>query len=295
MNFRTVAELVELAESEKMPISEIMIQKEMETFNKSRQEVFDQMAGNLDVMEKAVHKGLNEQVKSHSGLTGGDAVKIRTYMNEAPVLLSGRDALDVVSRSMAVSEVNAAMGTVVATPTAGACGILPGCVFTAAERLNSDRETMVRALFVSGAIGYCIANNAFISGAAGGCQAEVGSATAMSAAAMVEMAGGTPSQSAEAVAIALKNMLGLVCDPVAGLVEAPCVKRNAMGGAIAMVAADMAMAGVKSVIPTDEVIEAMFRIGRDMPVSLKETALGGLAATPTGRAHERRIFGKSAE
>lgn len=295
MNFRTVAELVELAESEKMPISEIMIQKEMETFNKSRQEVFNQMAGNLDVMEKAVHKGLNEQVKSHSGLTGGDAVKIRTYMNEAPVLLSGRDALDVVSRSMAVSEVNAAMGTVVATPTAGACGILPGCVFTAAERLNSDRETMVRALFVSGAIGYCIANNAFISGAAGGCQAEVGSATAMSAAAMVEMAGGTPSQSAEAVAIALKNMLGLVCDPVAGLVEAPCVKRNAMGGAIAMVAADMAMAGVKSVIPTDEVIEAMFRIGRDMPVSLKETALGGLAATPTGRAHERRIFGKSAE
>lgn len=295
MNFRTVAELVELAESEKMPISEIMIQKEMETFNKSRQEVFDQMAGNLDVMEKAVHKGLNEQVKSHSGLTRGDAVKIRTYMNEAPVLLSGRDALDVVSRSMAVSEVNAAMGTVVATPTAGACGILPGCVFTAAERLNSDRETMVRALFVSGAIGYCIANNAFISGAAGGCQAEVGSATAMSAAAMVEMAGGTPSQSAEAVAIALKNMLGLVCDPVAGLVEAPCVKRNAMGGAIAMVAADMAMAGVKSVIPTDEVIEAMFRIGRDMPVSLKETALGGLAATPTGRAHERRIFGKSAE
>ncbi|GGA33288.1 putative L-serine dehydratase, alpha chain [Kroppenstedtia guangzhouensis] len=295
MNFRTVAELVELAESKGMPISEIMIQKEMDTFNKSRQEVFEQMAGNLDVMEKAVRKGLNEQMKSHSGLTGGDAMKIRTYMTEAPVLLSGRDALDVVSRSMAVSEVNAAMGTVVATPTAGACGILPGCVFTAADRLDSDRETMVRALFVSGAIGYCIANNAFISGAAGGCQAEVGSATAMSAAAMVEMAGGSPSQSAEAVAIALKNMLGLVCDPVAGLVEAPCVKRNAMGGAIAMVAADMALAGVKSVIPTDEVIEAMFRIGRDMPVSLKETALGGLAATPTGRAHERRIFGKSAE
>ncbi len=295
MNFRSVAELVELAESEQMPISEIMIQKEMETFNKSRQAVFEQMGKNLDVMEKAVHKGLNEQTKSHSGLTGGDAVKIRTYMNEAPVLLSGTDALDVVSRSMAVSEVNAAMGTVVATPTAGACGILPGCIFTAAERLNSDRETMVRGLFVSGAIGYCIANNAFISGAAGGCQAEVGSATAMSAAAMVEMAGGSPSQSAEAVAIALKNMLGLVCDPVAGLVEAPCVKRNAMGGAIAMVAADMAMAGVKSVIPTDEVIGAMYRIGRDMPASLRETALGGLAATPTGRAHEQRIFGTPAE
>jgi len=174
-------------------------------------------------------------------------------------------------------------------------GILPGCVFAAAELLGTDREGMVRALFVGGAIGYVIANNAFISGAAGGCQAEVGSATGMAAAAVVEMAGGTPSMSAEAVAIALKNMLGLVCDPVATLVEAPCVKRNAMGAAIAMVAADMALAGVRSIIPTDEVIEAMYRIGRDMPVSLKETALGGLAATPTGRALERKIFGKPSE
>ncbi|SMO46601.1 L-serine ammonia-lyase, iron-sulfur-dependent, subunit alpha [Melghirimyces algeriensis] len=295
MNFRSVAELVELAESEGLSISDVMIQKEMETFDKSRDEVFKQMEENLDIMEKAIQKGLQEEIKSQSGLSGGDAQKIRNYIKESNVLLSGAEVLDAVSRSMSVSEVNAAMGTIVATPTAGACGILPGCVFTAADRLGSDRETMVRALFVSGAIGYCIANNAFISGAAGGCQAEVGSATAMSAAAVVEMAGGTPSQSAEAVAIALKNMLGLVCDPVAGLVEAPCVKRNAMGGAIAMVAADMAMAGVKSVIPTDEVIEAMFRIGRDMPVSLKETALGGLAATQTGRSLERRIFGKSAE
>ncbi|OYD06432.1 L-serine ammonia-lyase, iron-sulfur-dependent, subunit alpha [Paludifilum halophilum] len=293
MNFRTVAELVEVAESENLSISEVMIRKEMKDFNKPREEIMRQMAENLDVMEEAIHRGLNEEVASQSGLSGGDAQRIRKYMKEADVLLSGADVLDAVSRSMAVSEINAAMGTIVATPTAGACGILPGCVFTAADRLGSDRETMVRALFVSGAIGYCVANNAFISGAAGGCQAEVGSATAMSAAAVVEMAGGTPSMSAEAVAIALKNMLGLVCDPVAGLVEAPCVKRNAMGGSIAMVAADMAMAGVKSVIPTDEVIGAMFRIGRDMPTSLKETALGGLAATPTGRAEERRIFGKS--
>ncbi|MDR6227252.1 L-serine ammonia-lyase, iron-sulfur-dependent, subunit alpha [Desmospora profundinema] len=291
MDFRTVAELVELAETEGLSISEVMILKEMETFGRSREEVFGQMEENLNVMEKAVQKGL-EGVHSQSGLSGGDAEKIRRHMEKAPVLLSGKAVLDAVSRATAVSETNAAMGTVVATPTAGACGILPGCVFSAAERLGSDRETMVRALFVSGAIGYCIANNAFISGAAGGCQAEVGSATAMTAAAMVEMAGGTPAMSAEAVAIALKNMLGLVCDPVAGLVEAPCVKRNAMGGAIAMVAADMAMAGVKSVIPTDEVITAMYRIGQDMPSSLKETALGGLAATPTGRALERKIFGK---
>ncbi|PTM59117.1 L-serine ammonia-lyase, iron-sulfur-dependent, subunit alpha [Desmospora activa] len=291
MDFRTVAELVELAETEGLSISEVMIQKEMETFAKSRADVFSQMEKNLDVMEKAVHKGL-KGIHSHSGLSGGDAAKIRRHMEEAPVLLSGKAVLDTVSRATAVSETNAAMGTVVATPTAGACGILPGCLFSAAERLNSDRETMVRALFVSGAIGYCIANNAFISGAAGGCQAEVGSATAMTAAAMVEMAGGTPSMSANAVAIALKNMLGLVCDPVAGLVEAPCVKRNAMGGAIAMVAADMAMAGVTSVIPPDEVIGAMYQIGQNMPNSLKETALGGLAATPTGRALERKIFGQ---
>ncbi|PTX61238.1 L-serine ammonia-lyase [Melghirimyces profundicolus] len=295
MEFRTVAELVELAETEGLSISEVMIRKEMETSQKSREEIFGLMEENLSTMEKAIEKGLNEEIRSQSGLSGGDARKIRQHMKKAKVLLSGAEVLEAVSRSMSVSEVNASMGTIVATPTAGACGILPGCVFTAAERLNSDRETMVRALFVSGAIGYCIANNAFISGAAGGCQAEVGSATAMSAAAVVEMAGGPPSQSAEAVAIALKNMLGLVCDPVAGLVEAPCVKRNAMGGAIAMVAADMAMAGVKSVIPTDEVIEAMFRIGRDMPPRLKETALGGLAATPTGRSLERKIFGNLEE
>lgn len=292
MNFTSVSELVELAESKGLPISEVMIQKEMEWMDRTRDEVFGQMEENLAIMEKAVQKGLHEEIHSSSGLSGGNAQKIRRYIQESSVLLSGADVLDTVSRSMSVSEVNASMGTIVATPTAGACGVLPGCVFTAANRLRADREAMVRALFVSGAIGYCIANNSFISGAAGGCQAEVGSATAMSAAAVVEMAGGSPSQSAEAVAIALKNMLGLVCDPVAGLVEAPCVKRNAMGGAIAMVAADLAMAGVTSVIPADEVIGAMYRIGRDMPTSLKETALGGLAATQTGREWERRIFGK---
>ncbi|SFS51306.1 L-serine ammonia-lyase, iron-sulfur-dependent, subunit alpha [Marininema halotolerans] len=295
MEFRTIAELVELAETKELPISEVMIQKEMIAFDRSREEVVNQMAGHLDVMEKAIERGLNEEgLKSPSGLSGGDAQKIRAHIKKGGTLLSGADVLDTVSRSMSVSEVNASMGTIIATPTAGACGILPGCVFTAAERLQADREAMVRALFVSGAMGYCIANNSFISGAAGGCQAEVGSATAMTAAAVVEMAGGTPAQSAQALAIALKNMLGLVCDPVAGLVEAPCVKRNAMGGAIAMVAADMAMAGIESVIPPDEVVGAMFRIGRDMPTSLKETALGGLAATPTGKRLEKRIFGRDA-
>ncbi|MBD1371393.1 L-serine ammonia-lyase, iron-sulfur-dependent, subunit alpha [Hazenella sp. IB182357] len=290
MRFRTVAELVEVAETEGNKISDVMLAHESDVMGRSEEEIFTEMSRHLVVMEEAIQRGLTEDIKSHSGLTGGDAKKIQAYKKNAKVLLSGPTLLDAVSRATATSEVNAAMGTIVATPTAGACGILPGTIFTAAEKLNASRETMVRGLFVSGAIGLTIANNASISGAAGGCQAEVGSATAMAAAAVVEMAGGSPSQSAEAVAIALKNMLGLVCDPVAGLVEAPCVKRNAMGAAIAMVAADMALAGVKSVIPTDEVIDAMYQIGQSMPVALKETALGGLAATPTGRALERQIF-----
>lgn len=293
MKFKNVAELVALAEAEGMSISDVMLEQESIVMNRSKEEIFEEMRHNLQVMEDAVQRGLTEEIRSQSGLSGGDARKVNDYRQNAPVLLSGDTVLRAVSRATAVSEVNAAMGIIVATPTAGACGILPGTISAAGEKLQSSEESKVRALFTAGAIGYTIANNACISGAAGGCQAEVGSATAMAAAAVVEMAGGTPSQSAQAVAIALKNMLGLVCDPVAGLVEAPCVKRNAMGAAIAMVAADMAMAGVQSVIPTDEVISAMYKIGRDMPVSLRETALGGLADTETGRALERKIFGNT--
>lgn len=293
MKFRSVAELVALAESEGLSISDVMLEQESIVMNRPKEEIFEEMRHNLQVMEDAVQRGLTEEIRSQSGLSGGDARKINDYRQNSPVLLSGDIVLRAVSRATAVSEVNAAMGIIVATPTAGACGILPGTISAAGEKLQATEESKVRALFTAGAIGYTIANNACISGAAGGCQAEVGSATAMAAAAVVEMAGGTPSQSAQAVAIALKNMLGLVCDPVAGLVEAPCVKRNAMGAAIAMVAADLAMAGVQSVIPTDEVISAMYKIGRDMPVALRETALGGLADTETGRALERKIFGNT--
>ncbi|CEH30194.1 L-serine dehydratase, iron-sulfur-dependent, alph a subunit [Aneurinibacillus migulanus] len=290
MVFRTIAELVELCSTENKKISQIMIETESETSGKSQQEVIDMMERNLDVMKEAVERGIVEPDRSRSGLTGGDAVLLQTYMKKKEPL-SGKLLLDAVSKSVATNEVNAKMGTICATPTAGACGIVPGTLFAVAPKLNADREQMVRYLFTAGAVGFVIANNAFISGAAGGCQAEVGSATGMAAAAIVEMAGGSAEQSAQAVAIALKNMLGLVCDPVAGLVEVPCVKRNAMGAANAMVAADMALAGIRSAIPTDEVIEAMYRIGCAMPNTLKETALGGLAATPTGRELERRIFG----
>ncbi|MFG6115167.1 L-serine ammonia-lyase, iron-sulfur-dependent, subunit alpha [Thalassobacillus devorans] len=289
--FRNVAELVEMAESEGIQISEVMIRQEMEVKERTREEVFGQMERNLDVMEKAVEDGL-KGVKSHSGLTGGDAVLIQEYMkNHEP--LSGTILLDAVSKAVATNEVNAAMGTICATPTAGSAGCVPGTLFAVKNKLNPTREQMVRYLFTSGAFGFVVANNASISGAAGGCQAEVGSAAGMAAAAIVEMAGGTPSQSAEAMAITLKNMLGLVCDPVAGLVEVPCVKRNAMGASNAVTAADMALAGVTSRIPCDEVIDAMYKIGQTMPVALRETAQGGLAATPTGRELEAKVYGIS--
>ncbi|QUW21839.1 L-serine ammonia-lyase, iron-sulfur-dependent, subunit alpha [Sporosarcina sp. Marseille-Q4063] len=288
--FSSVKELVALAESQNKPISEIMIEQEILITKRTREEIIDQMDNNLKVMEEAVEKGL-QGVRSTSGLTGGDAVLIQKYM-ESGKSLSGDVILDAVSKAVATNEVNAAMGLICATPTAGAAGIVPGTLFAVKNKLNPTREQMINYLFTSGAFGFVVANNASISGAAGGCQAETGSAGSMAAAAIVEMAGGTPQQSAEAFSIVMKNMLGLVCDPVAGLVEVPCVKRNAMGAAKALVGADMALAGVVSRIPTDEVIEAMHRIGQSMPSALRETAKGGLAATPTGKALQAKIFGE---
>ncbi len=287
--FGTVKELVALAESQKKPISEIMIEQEMLMTKRTREEIIAQMDNNLTVMESAVEKGL-QGVHSTSGLTGGDAVLLQKYM-ETGKSLCGDLVIDAVSKAVATNEVNAAMGTICATPTAGAAGIVPGTLFAVKNKLNPTREQMVNYLFTSGAFGFVVANNASISGAAGGCQAETGSAGSMAAAAIVEMCGGTPQQSAEAFSIVMKNMLGLVCDPVAGLVEVPCVKRNAMGAAKALVGADMALAGIVSRIPTDEVIEAMHKIGQSMPSALRETAKGGLAATPTGKALEAEIFG----
>ncbi|MGM0886626.1 MAG: L-serine ammonia-lyase, iron-sulfur-dependent, subunit alpha [Bacillota bacterium] len=287
--FRNVAELVELAESKQKKISTLMIEQEMEVTGKSREEIIRQMGVNLDVMEQAVEKGL-QGVRSVSGLTGGDAVLLQNYIKSGNSL-SGELLLDAVSKAVATNEVNAAMGTICATPTAGSAGVVPGTLFALQNKLKPNRKQKIEFLFTAGAFGFVVANNASISGAAGGCQAEVGSASGMAAAAIVEMAGGTPAQSAEAMAITLKNMLGLVCDPVAGLVEVPCVKRNAMGAANAMVAADMALAGITSRIPCDEVIDAMYKIGQTMPSALRETAQGGLAATPTGRELEAKIFG----
>ncbi len=286
--FHNVRELVERAEQEDKLISEIMIEQEMLITGRTREEIIQQMDRNLTVMEEAVERGL-QGVQSVTGLTGGDAVLLQNYIAQGKSL-SGDLLLDAVSKAVATNEVNAAMGTICATPTAGSAGVVPGTLFSVKNKLNPTREQMIRYLFTSGAFGFVVANNASISGAEGGCQAEVGSAAGMAAAAIVEMAGGTPQQCSEAFAITLKNMLGLVCDPVAGLVEVPCVKRNAMGAANSLVAADMALAGVTSRIPCDEVIGAMYRIGQSMSPNLKETARGGLAATPTGKAISKAIL-----
>jgi L-serine dehydratase len=287
--FRNVAELVTLAESKQVKIAEVMIQQEIEVTGLTREEIIEKMDRNLTVMEQAIERGL-KGVQSFSGLTGGDAVLLQNYIKSGKSL-TGTILLDAVSKAVATNEVNAAMGTICATPTAGSAGVVPGTLFAVKEKLNPTRMEMIEFLFTSAAFGFVVANNASISGAAGGCQAEVGSASGMAAAAIVELAGGTPAQSAEAMAITLKNMLGLVCDPVAGLVEVPCVKRNAMGASNAMTAADMALAGIKSKIPCDEVINAMYLIGQSMPSALRETAEGGLAATPTGKRLEKEIFG----
>ena len=198
---------------------------------------------------------------------------------------------NAIQMAMAVSEINAAMGKIVATPTAGSCGILPGALGALIKIRGIPQKEAVLSLFTAGAIGMVVANKASIAGASGGCQAECGTASAMAAACIVELLGGAPEMAAHAVAIALKCILGLVCDPVAGLVEIPCIKRNASGVTLAFTAAELALAGIKSAIPVDETIEALKRVGDGLPAALRETAQGGLAITPTGQAFERQVFG----
>ncbi len=287
--FNSIAQLIELANSENKPISEIMIEQEMNVSKRSFLEVYQDMERNLDVMQNAADEGIGG-VTSQTGLTGNDALKMKKYI-ESGKGLGGDMNLLAIAYAVSTNEVNAAMGKICATPTAGSAGVVPGVLFAMNEQRDLTREDMVRFLFTAGAFGFVVANNASISGAAGGCQAEVGSASAMAAASLVEAAGGTPEQSGHAFAIAMKNMLGLVCDPVAGLVEVPCVKRNAAGASNALTAADMALAGIESRIPADEVVEAMYKIGLTMPSALRETGRGGLAATPTGNRLMQEIFG----
>ncbi len=283
--FTNVAELVEIAESSGKKIYELMIENEKKATGSSEAEILDRMNTQYQVMKNAVKRGI-EGVTSHSGFTGGDAKKLHEYTVTGK-MLTDTTFMNAITYAVATNEVNAAMGIICATPTAGSSGVLPAVLISMQEKFGLPDETVVKHIFTAGAFGYVIANNAFISGAAGGCQAEIGSAAAMAAGALVEMMGGTPSQAADAMALALKNMLGLTCDPLGGLVEVPCIKRNAAGASIAIMAAEMALAGVVTKVPWDEVINSMYRIGQQIHVSLRETALGGLATTPTGEEWKR--------
>lgn len=286
--FYTIKELVKKS-ADYDSVADLMIQTEMENTNRSRDFIRSQMERNLEVMEQSIDEGV-AGVRSVTGLTGGDAKKMNAYIEKGD-FLSGEPILEAVRNAVAVNEVNAKMGLICATPTAGSAGVLAGVLVATREKLQLTRAQQVDFLFTAGAFGLVIANNSSIAGAEGGCQAEVGSASAMAAAALVCAKGGTAQMAAEAISIVLQNMMGLVCDPVAGLVEVPCVKRNALGASQAMISADMALAGITSVIPTDEVVEAMHKVGQQMPSIWKETAEGGLATTPTALRLKKEIFG----
>lgn len=289
--FDSIRETIDYAVENNMSFADIMVKEEMELSGKSRDEVRAQMKQNLDVMRDAVIKGTTgDGVESVTGYTGHDAAKLRDY-NETHHALSGYEMIDGVKGAIATNEVNAAMGIICATPTAGSSGTIPGALFKLEKTHDLTEEQMIDFLFTSALFGRVVANNASVAGATGGCQAEVGSASAMAAAAAVAIFGGSPEASGHAMALAISNLLGLVCDPVAGLVEIPCVMRNAIGSGNALISADLALAGIESRIPVDEVIEAMDKVGRNLPASLRETGLGGLAGTPTGEAIKRKIFG----
>lgn len=291
LNYDSLAELLKAAKEQKCHLSRLVLTQQAEQMETDELTLYEKMKENYQVMAACIAPGCDPDLKSTSGLTGGDAAKMRSAVEEGRNL-TGSLLGGALYRALAVSELNAAMGRIVAAPTAGSCGILPAAILTMQEEKQLPERDCVMSLFTASAVGMVIAGNACLAGAQGGCQAECGSASAMAAAAIVELAGGTPDMIDAAVSIALKNILGLVCDPVAGLVEIPCIKRNASGVAGAFVAAELALSGIKSAIPADEVIWTMKKVGDVMPAALKETAEGGLAATPTGKKLHQQVFGK---
>ena len=284
--FSSGEELLTICREAQILISEAAVRMELEREEMDRDGIMNEMRINLEVMRESIREGLEEQQISITGLMGEDADKLMAYTDNA---VMGREMTRIVASAMAVTEVNASMGRIVAAPTAGASGILPAVLIQYGDAHDLSEEQLIAGLCNAGAIGMIIAHNASIAGASGGCQAETGSAAAMAASALTELRGGTPLMCLHAAAIALKNVMGLVCDPVAGLVECPCIKRNAIGAANAVLCSDMVMAGIESIIPFDEVVTSMRNVGRMMNPDLRETARGGLAATPTAQRIAAKI------
>ncbi|MEG0508485.1 MAG: L-serine ammonia-lyase, iron-sulfur-dependent, subunit alpha [Eubacterium sp.] len=291
MNFTTGSMLLKICKRHNLSISEVMRTREIKYLEKNPEEVEIRMKHAYSIMKNAVTEALNEELISMGGLIGGEAKELNAKRlagkNVCGTLIS-----KAIAYAMGVLEVNASMGLIVAAPTAGSSGVIPGVFIAIQEEYGFSDDQMESALFNAGAIGYIISRNATVSGAEGGCQAEIGSASAMAASAVTEILGGTPQMCLGAASNALSNLLGLVCDPIAGLVEVPCQKRNAMGASNAIVSAEIALAGVPNLIPFDEVVSAMFQVGKHLPPELRETALGGMAATPTGCALCHKIYKK---
>ena len=289
LKYESVSELVAEAEKRNIKISELVLEDQAKSMEKKPLELYEKMEISFEVMKDSINEGMKKDQKSMSGLTGGEGYLMNEYAATGGI--SGNFMTKAMARALAVAGCNASMGRIVAAPTAGSCGILPGCLVSLYEDRGFEEKDVVMAMFTAGAIGMVIAEKSSVAGAQGGCQAECGSASAMAAAALVEVMGGRPSQCADACAMAISNQMGLVCDPVGGLVEIPCIKRNVSGLAIAFSSADMALAGIRANIPADECIDAMREVGDALPVSLKETAGGGLATTPTGRKLRDKVFG----
>ncbi len=287
MNLDSMQEIAAAARREGKPFWEIILETDMANRGVSRGNSMEKMARIWHTMKEASEVYTGDR-RSLSGLVGGQGKRMREYAASGNPI-GGEFMAQVIAEALSMGESNACMRRIVAAPTAGACGVMPAVLIPLYWRENLSEEKMLEAMFTASGIGAVIAYRACISGAAGGCQAEIGSASAMAAGALVQLRGGSGEQICHAVAMALKNLLGLACDPVAGLVEVPCVKRNVIGAVNAIAAADMAMAGIESFIPVDEVIDAMGEVGRRLPVELRETALGGLAATPTGRAVKEQM------
>lgn len=286
--YNNAKELLDECNKQNLPISEVVINDEIDCTNSTREEILKKMAIVLDVMKKSV-SDLDEKV-TMGGIIGGEARKLDDYMKAKKTICG-----DVINRAMiralTGAQHNASMGRICAAPTAGSSGIIPSALITGAEQLGCDDEGMIRGLLVASGIGKIIIQNATVSGAEGGCQAECGSAAAMAAAGLVEMAGGTPQMCLNAASIALKNVMGLICDPIAGLVESPCSKRNSSGTVNALTSAELALAGITSIVSFDETVEAMYSVGNMMNPNLKETAKGGVAATETGVKIAKKVHG----
>ncbi|WP_028828807.1 L-serine ammonia-lyase, iron-sulfur-dependent, subunit alpha [Proteocatella sphenisci] len=288
-DFTSAVELLALAEETQMSIGELMLSREVQVFGKTKEKVLSDLMHSYHIMKNSTKKALNEDLKSMGGLLGGEEKKIMARIDKKPVC--GSFMSKVIAYAMGVLEVNTSMGLIVAAPTAGSSGVIPGVFAAIQEEYDLTDDEMMPAMLTASAVGYIITRNATVSGAEGGCQAEMGSASAMAAAAITEIMGGTPLQAFDAASSAMGNMLGLVCDPIAGLVEVPCQKRNAMGASNALICAEMTLCGVNNHIPFDETVEAMYQVGRSLPYELRETALGGLAATKTGCNLCSKIFG----